>query len=80
MRVVIDTNIVFAGLANRKGAAFKIYQRFFRGQFDWSISQQILDEYHGVLSLSQKITPTSVHIFLHLLRKRSVIVQIAGNL
>lgn len=78
--MVIDTNVVFAGLANLKGAPFKIFQRFFRGQFDWINSQQILDEYQGVLSLSQKMSPTSVHIFLHLLRKRSILVQITGDL
>ena len=80
MKVVVDTNVVFAALANRKGAAFKIFQRFFRGQFDWITSPPILEEYRGVLNLSQKVSTTSVHIFLHLLSKLSIMVEITGNL
>ncbi len=80
MKAVVDTNIVFAALANPKGAAFKILQRFFQKQFEWVNSSQTLDEYHGVLSVSQKISPTSLQIFLHLLQKRSILVQIANAL
>ncbi len=80
MKAVIDTNVVFAGLVNRKGAPFKIFQRFFRQEFDWINSQETLEEYQGVLSLSQKIKPTSLHIFLYLLHKNSAFVQISGNL
>lgn len=65
LKAVIDTNIVFAALANRKGAAFKILQRFFQKQFDWVNSSQTLGEYQGVLSVSQKISPTSLQIFLY---------------
>ena len=50
MKAVIDTNVVLAGLANRKGAAFKIFQRFFRGQFSWINSEETMEEYEGVLS------------------------------
>lgn len=80
MKAVVDTNIVFAALANSKGAAFKILQRFFQKQFEWVNSSQTLDEYHGVLSVSQKVSPTSLQIFLHLLQKRSIPVQITDSL
>ncbi len=80
LKAVIDTNIVFAALANRKGAAFKILQRFFQKQFDWVNSSQTLDEYQGVLSVSQKISPTSLQIFLYLLQKRSILIQITDTL
>lgn len=80
LKAVIDTNIVFAALANRNGAAFKILQRFFQRQFDWVNSPQNFDEYQGVLSISQKISPTSLQIFLHLLQKRSIRIQIANTL
>lgn len=80
MKAVIDTNVVFAGLANRKGAAFKIFQRFFIGQFYWINSDETMEEYEGVLSLSQIISFISRDIFLHLLRSRSVLVKIKGNL
>ena len=80
LKAVIDTNIVFAALANRKGAAFKILQRFFLKQFDWVNSSQTLGEYQGVLSVSQKISPTSLQIFLYLLQKRSILIQITDTL
>lgn len=80
LKAVIDTNVVFAGLANRKGAAFKIFLRFFKGQFSWINSEETMEEYEGVLSLSQKISSISLYIFLHLLRSRSVLVKIKGNL
>lgn len=80
LKAVIDTNVVFAALANRKGAAFKILQRFFQRQFDWVNSPQTFDEYQGVLSVSQKISPASLQIFLHLLQKRSIRIQIANTL
>lgn len=76
LKAVIDTNIVFAALANPKGAAFKILQRFFQKQFEWVGSPQTLDEYQGVLSVSQKISPASLQILLHLLQKRSILIQI----
>lgn len=80
MKAVIDTNIVFAALANRKGAAFKILPRFFQRQFDWVNSPQTIDEYQGVLPVSQKISPASLQIFLPLLQKRSILIQIANTL
>ena len=80
MKAVIDTNVVFAGLVNRKGAPFKIFRRFFHQEFVWINSQETLEEYQGVLALSQKIKPTSLHIFLYLLHKNSTFVQISGSL
>ena len=80
MKAVIDTNVVYAGLANRKGAAFKIFKRFYRKQFQWINSHQTFSEYQGVLSVSEKISSTSLHIFLQLLRNRSIIVEITGGL
>ena len=80
MKAVIDTNVVFAGLANRKGAAFKIVQRFFRGQFSWINSEETMNEYEGVLSLSQKVSRVSLYIFMQLLQNRSILVQIENSL
>jgi hypothetical protein len=80
LKAVIDTNIVYAGLVNRKGAAYKILRRFFKRQFDWITSQTILDEYQSVLSLSQKISQRRSRSFLLLIKTRSVLVQIAGKL
>ncbi len=80
MRAVIDTNVVFAGLANREGAPAKIFRRFFKGQFDWVNSLSVLGEYEGVLAQSEKITSARLLIFLYLLRKRSLLVDIASTL
>ena len=80
MKAVIDTNVVFAGLANRSGAAFKIFQRFFRGQFSWINSEETMEEYEGVLSLSQKVSRVSLYIFMQLLQNRTILVQIENNL
>ena len=79
LKAVIETNVVFAGLANPTDAALKILHSFFRRQFDWINSQQKLDEYQGALSLSQKVSPASDRIFLHLLRKRSLIIHITDS-
>ncbi len=80
MRAVIDTNVVFAGLANREGAPAKIFRRFFKGQFVWINSLPVLEEYEGVLSQSEKISSARLLIFLHLLRKRSTVVEIPNQL
>ncbi|MDZ7291954.1 MAG: putative toxin-antitoxin system toxin component, PIN family [candidate division KSB1 bacterium] len=80
MKAVIDTNVVLAGLANRKGASFKILEHYLHRQFEWVNSQPVLDEYQGVLSVSQKVAPVHLQIFLHLLRKRTRLVQITGSL
>lgn len=39
-----------------------------------------MEEYEGVLSLSQKVSFISLYIFLHLLRNRSVLVEIENSL
>jgi len=80
LKAVIDTNVIFAGLVNRKGAAFKIFQHFFRKHFDWVNSNQTLEEYQGVLNFSKKVSAASVQIFLQLLRRRTIQVQICGEL
>lgn len=80
MKAVIDTNVVLAGLANTKGAAFKIFRRYFRQQFNWVNSQQTFDEYQGVLLLSDKIPISRTRIFLHLIKQRSLFVNITYTL
>lgn len=80
MKAVIDTNVVFAGLANRNGAPHKIFQRFFKRQFDWVVSPDVLNEYHSVLTISKKIPAKSVLIFLKLLQDLTVHVDIENKL
>ena len=64
MQAVIDTNVVYAGLFNRKGAAYKIIKRFFGRQFDWIYSSSTLDEYREVLSASPKLSTRRVSSFI----------------
>jgi len=80
LKAVIDTNVVLAGLANRKGAAFKIIKRFLRRQFEWINSQPTFGEYQRVLSISKIVPPLRLHLFLNLMRTRSIFVQITGGL
>lgn len=71
---------MLAGLANRRGAAFKILKRFLRRQFEWINSPPTFDEYRRVLSISQKVPPLRLRVFLNLMRKRSMFIQITGTL
>jgi putative PIN family toxin of toxin-antitoxin system len=80
LKAVIDTNVVLAGLANRKGAALKILRRFFQRQYEWVNSQSTFDEYRRVLPRSQKVSPRRVRAFISLINKRSLFVPIAGTL
>jgi putative PIN family toxin of toxin-antitoxin system len=80
LKAVIDTNVVLAGLANRKGAAFKILIRYVMQQFEWINSQPTLNEYQSVLSLSQKVPAARQQAFLRLIKKHSMLVQITGGL
>ena len=79
LKAVIDTNVVLAGLANRKGAALKILRRFFQRQYEWVNSQSTFDEYRRVLPRSQRIPPRRVRAFLSLISKRSRFVQITST-
>ena len=47
MRIVIDTNVVIAGLYSRRGASFQIIKAALKGDIDYAISPLIALEYIG---------------------------------
>jgi putative PIN family toxin of toxin-antitoxin system len=48
-RVVLDTNVVVAGLRSRRGASFRLLSALGRGKFEVPISVPLLLEYEEVL-------------------------------
>jgi len=47
MRVVIDTNVIIAGLYSRKGASFQILKSALNNRLEYAISPLIVLEYVG---------------------------------
>lgn len=47
--IVIDTNVLLAGLRSRSGASFRLLSLFDSGRFDISISVSLVLEYEDVL-------------------------------
>ena len=49
MKIVIDTNVVVAGLKSRNGASFQVLSRIGTDEFDIGLSVPVLVEYEMVL-------------------------------
>ncbi len=49
LQVVIDTNVIIAGLRSRRGASFQLLQLIGSGMFEINISVPLILEYHDVL-------------------------------
>jgi len=49
LQVVIDTNVIIAGLRSIRGAAFQVLQLIGKDLFDINISVPLILEYHDVL-------------------------------
>jgi len=49
LKVVIDTNVIYAGLRSRNGASFQVLQRIGTEQFAMVLSVPLLFEYEMVL-------------------------------
>jgi len=49
LEVVIDTNVIYAGLRSRNGASFQLLQQIGSGQFEMALSVPLLFEYEMVL-------------------------------
>jgi putative PIN family toxin of toxin-antitoxin system len=49
LRVVLDTNVLVAGLRSRRGASFQLLQRVGTGVFSHTISVPLILEYEDVL-------------------------------
>lgn len=47
-QVVIDTNVIFAGLWSQRGASYQLLQRLESGEFDFHLSVPLVLEYEDV--------------------------------
>ena len=52
-RVILDTNVVYAGLYSSKGASYKILQQVVRSRLTLVLSTTLLFEYEDVLKRDQ---------------------------
>jgi putative PIN family toxin of toxin-antitoxin system len=71
--VVLDTNVLVAGLRSRRGASFALLQKFGQGEFEIALSVPLLLEYEEVL-LREGMVPlgrAAVEAVLDFLCKRA---------
>lgn len=67
LQIVLDTNVVVAGLRSRRGASFRLISQIGLGQFELNLSVPLVLEYEDVLLRSHAemgLTPTHVANFL----------------
>jgi len=55
-RVVVDTNVVVAGLRSRRGAAFRLLSEIGKGRFEIALSVPLVLEYEDALLRHSKVT------------------------
>lgn len=55
MKIIMDTNILFAGLYSNRGASFKILEYLKTGDLQLSLSTPLLFEYEDVLKRNQEL-------------------------
>lgn len=55
MKIIMDTNILFAGLYSNRGASFKVLEYLKSGNLQLSLSTPLLFEYEDVLKRHQEL-------------------------
>ena len=55
MKIIMDTNILFAGLYSNSGASFKVLDYLKNGDFQLALSTPLLFEYEDVLKRNQEL-------------------------
>lgn len=60
MKLVLDTNILVAGIRSRAGASNPLLIAGFRGRFDWVCSVPLFYEYEDVLSRADLLLDAGV--------------------
>jgi putative PIN family toxin of toxin-antitoxin system len=61
MRIVLDTNVLYAGLYSSKGASFRVLQAIEEGKIRMVISTTLLFEYEDILKRNQAVLDLSNH-------------------
>lgn len=59
-RIVLDTNVLVAGLRSRQGASFRLLSEVGQGRFELALSVPLVLEYEAVLLRHRKPTGLSV--------------------
>jgi putative PIN family toxin of toxin-antitoxin system len=60
-RIVLDTNVLYAGLYSSKGASFRVLQAIEEGKIRMVISTTLLFEYEDILKRNQAVLGLSEH-------------------
>ncbi len=60
-RIVLDTNVLYAGLYSSKGASFRVLQAMEKRKFKMVISTTLLFEYEDILKRNQTVLDLSSH-------------------
>jgi len=73
-RVVLDTNVIYAGLRSRRGSSFHLLQLAARGAFEMALSVPLLLEYEhttGRLPLETALTAVDIDTVLDFLASKA---------
>lgn len=62
MKLVIDTNVIIAGLRSKQGASFQLLQRIWQGNLPFLLSVPLVLEYEDVLKRPDTLAATSLMI------------------
>jgi putative PIN family toxin of toxin-antitoxin system len=58
-RIILDTNVLYAGLYSSRGASFRVLQAIERGKIGMVISTTLLFEYEDILKRNQAVLDLS---------------------
>ncbi|MCL5793153.1 MAG: putative toxin-antitoxin system toxin component, PIN family [Deltaproteobacteria bacterium] len=61
IRIILDTNVLYAGLYSSKGASFRVLQAMEKRKFKMVISTTLLFEYEDILKRNQAVLGLSEH-------------------
>ena len=54
--IVVDTNVLVAGLASSKGYSFRLLEKMLKGEFEYLMSLKLFSEYREVLTRHENMT------------------------
>jgi putative PIN family toxin of toxin-antitoxin system len=77
--VVIDTNVMVAGVRSRRGASFALLQLVFAGKVEFAVSVSLASEYEEVLMRHQKHTgfsPQEMDMFIDAIYYAANLVEV----